>query len=85
MATKCPQCLEAPVLENFMTVDHVIPISLGGPHTPSNLRPLCFACNVAKGASVDGLSDSELRRAASDMPLELQRALLRDLGVCNPG
>ena len=31
-------------------VDHVIPISRGGPHCLSNLRPACQPCNAAKGA-----------------------------------
>lgn len=30
-------------------VDHVKPISAGGPHCLSNLRPACVACNCAKG------------------------------------
>jgi 5-methylcytosine-specific restriction endonuclease McrA len=34
---------------NFEAVDHVIPISLGGPHCLSNLRPSCGSCNSAKG------------------------------------
>jgi 5-methylcytosine-specific restriction endonuclease McrA len=32
------------------TVDHVIPLSLGGPHCLSNLRPACRSCNSSKGA-----------------------------------
>lgn len=32
------------------TVDHVIPIVLGGPHCLSNLRPACRSCNASKGA-----------------------------------
>ena len=30
--------------------DHVIPLSKGGPHWPSNLRPICRTCNRQKGA-----------------------------------
>jgi len=29
--------------------DHVIPLSLGGSHWPSNLRPICGQCNRKKG------------------------------------
>jgi len=31
------------------TIDHVIPLSKGGPHTPSNVRTCCMRCNVDKG------------------------------------
>jgi 5-methylcytosine-specific restriction endonuclease McrA len=29
--------------------DHVLPISKGHPHLPSNLRPACLKCNFSKG------------------------------------
>lgn len=32
------------------TLDHVKPKSKGGPNFPSNLRPCCRLCNVAKGS-----------------------------------
>jgi 5-methylcytosine-specific restriction endonuclease McrA len=31
------------------TVDHVIPLALGGWHCLSNLRPACNSCNASKG------------------------------------
>lgn len=31
------------------TVDHVVPISMGGTHTKDNVRACCSACNVEKG------------------------------------
>ena len=34
----------------FEAVDHVKPISKGGPHMLSNLRPSCRSCNSSKGA-----------------------------------
>ncbi len=32
-----------------ITIDHVRPLSLGGPNTPDNVQPLCVHCNVRKG------------------------------------
>ena len=32
-------------------VDHVIPLSVGGPNWPANLRPICAYCNSVKGAT----------------------------------
>ncbi|MEU2106485.1 HNH endonuclease signature motif containing protein [Nocardia sp. NPDC019255] len=31
------------------TIDHVIPLSKGGTHEPSNCRTACFHCNATKG------------------------------------
>jgi hypothetical protein len=32
-----------------LTVDHIIPRSLGGPDEMSNYQPMCFPCNNKKG------------------------------------
>ena len=32
-----------------LTVDHVIPISKGGKHSPNNVVPACIGCNDRKG------------------------------------
>ena len=34
------------------TVDHVVPVALGGTHALSNLRPACGRCNSSTGASL---------------------------------
>ena len=31
------------------TIDHVIPLAVGGTHEPSNCRTACFLCNATKG------------------------------------
>lgn len=43
---KCWICREAPYEE----LDHVKPLSKGGPHMLSNLRPACRACNRRKSS-----------------------------------
>jgi 5-methylcytosine-specific restriction endonuclease McrA len=34
------------------TVDHVVPVILGGGHDLANLRPACGRCNSSTGATV---------------------------------
>jgi 5-methylcytosine-specific restriction endonuclease McrA len=34
------------------TVDHIVPVALGGTHALSNLRPACGPCNSSTGASL---------------------------------
>ncbi|MBT2266408.1 HNH endonuclease [Rhodococcus erythropolis] len=34
----------------YQHLDHVKPLSAGGPHMLSNLRPSCADCNLSKGA-----------------------------------
>jgi len=46
---KCLRCENADVK---LTMDHVIPIQLGGTHTVDNVQPLCQPCNSWKGARV---------------------------------
>jgi 5-methylcytosine-specific restriction endonuclease McrA len=36
----------------YLELDHVLPYSLGGPFTVSNLQTLCNRCNAKKGARV---------------------------------
>jgi 5-methylcytosine-specific restriction endonuclease McrA len=45
---RCPACGELRPL----TVDHVVPIKMGGTSNPDNLQPLCLKCNCSKNATV---------------------------------
>ena len=35
-----------------ITLDHVIPLSKGGKHTPENVRVCCLLCNIRKGDKI---------------------------------
>lgn len=43
----------------YPTLDHVLPLSKGGPHTRANVRTACFVCNVRRGNRVDGAMAKE--------------------------
>lgn len=49
-----------------MTLDHVVPISKGGPHTKTNIVPACSTCNSSKGSKLldewNDLTRSKIRR-----------------------
>jgi hypothetical protein len=36
-----------------LTVDHILPLALGGTNDLSNLQTMCRSCNCAKGAKLD--------------------------------
>lgn len=44
------RCLCCKSKDVKLTLDHVIPIALGGTHTIDNAQPLCASCNSRKGA-----------------------------------
>ena len=44
----CVQCFE-PFDIKDLTIDHIMPVSLGGTNDISNLQPLCMPCNRLKG------------------------------------
>ncbi len=46
---RCVYCAAALGLETA-TLDHVIPLSRGGNHSPGNLVSACVACNQLKGS-----------------------------------
>lgn len=57
--------------EGALTVDHVLPVSLGGTDDPDNLVAACRDCNAGKGSTspdegtVDDVRADELRWAAA--------------------
>lgn len=40
--------------DNAAELDHIVPLSLGGPHTYSNVQTLCRKCNQEKGNKYNG-------------------------------
>lgn len=47
---KCGVCNEPVSVETF-TIDHIVPLSKGGPHVYDNLQIAHLACNTQKGDS----------------------------------
>ena len=45
---RCVYCA-VPLALDVATLDHVYPVSQGGPHTPGNLVTACGPCNRLKG------------------------------------
>jgi 5-methylcytosine-specific restriction endonuclease McrA len=43
------KCLCCGATDKKLTMDHVIPLSKGGPHVIANVQPLCQTCNNRKG------------------------------------
>jgi hypothetical protein len=57
-------CLACGVAED-LSVDHIVPLSLGGSNAISNIQPLCETCNSLKGATIRDYRPSEARRASA--------------------
>jgi 5-methylcytosine-specific restriction endonuclease McrA len=43
-----PEKLRGTYKPNAPELDHIVPLSKGGPHTPSNIQTACRACNAEK-------------------------------------
>lgn len=54
------RCLCCGATDRPLTMDHVVPIALGGTHTPDNVQPLCGPCNRKKY-----LDTTDYRKAVS--------------------
>lgn len=48
----CLKCRQ-PVGIKKLTVDHIIPVSLGGSNFIGNLQPLCHSCNAKKHTNIE--------------------------------
>ena len=53
-----PACLCCGSVE-FLTVDHVMPLALGGSNSIENLQPLCLTCNKRKNDSYADYRDND--------------------------
>jgi 5-methylcytosine-specific restriction endonuclease McrA len=53
---KGPRCVYCGTIaftdSNFLTVDHIIPLHLGGSSGYDNIVPCCWECNSSKGSQV---------------------------------
>jgi 5-methylcytosine-specific restriction endonuclease McrA len=59
-----PSCLRCKEIKP-LTMDHVIPISVGGSHIADNLQPLCLSCNSwKKDKTIDYRPNLEEEKAA---------------------
>lgn len=45
---KCVECGS----KDYLTIDHCIPISQGGPDRENNMQTLCLLCNQRKGSKI---------------------------------
>lgn len=52
-------CLACGISER-LSVDHVVPLALGGMHAPDNLQVLCVACNARKGNDLKDYRDGRI-------------------------
>lgn len=84
---RCELCGQRLSLEN-MTLDHIIPISMGGKDDMNNLQASCFACNQFKGNILpDDFMDRIIKiflyqtenKCGKDMKLKIIRKLLEIL------
>ena len=51
---KTPKRLVGLNIDNSPELDHIIPLSKGGPHTYSNVRCICRRCNIEKSDKLEG-------------------------------
>ncbi len=47
--TRCARCGGLARPNDPMTLDHIVPLSMGGTHDPANLQPMHRSENISKG------------------------------------
>lgn len=50
----------------MMTVDHILPKSLGGTNSMGNYQPMCSTCNNKKGNKIESNTEPEAAPASED-------------------
>ena len=66
------------------SVDHVVPVVLGGTHDLANLRPACSSCNSSTGASVGNRLRPRRPRPLTARQLAAIRAKRAEAGMPEP-
>lgn len=67
------------------TLDHVVPISRGGPHKHQNLTTMCITCNVDKGNRDPGEWISERSDAggvSTQIEARFRKKIRRAIRIC---
>jgi 5-methylcytosine-specific restriction endonuclease McrA len=56
----CPICRQPMRAEQKLSLDHIIPVSLGGDDRPSNVRVTHLGCNIRRGNKLPAMKDMPL-------------------------
>jgi 5-methylcytosine-specific restriction endonuclease McrA len=77
----CPCCGNYTETGDF-SVDHIVPLSLGGTNYISNIQPLCVSCNVKKNARIvnylDAIPSGSAWRKGESTPPDRAVSLIKD-------
>lgn len=65
---KCLCCGRSDV---HLTMDHIVPLCIGGPHTIENIQPLCQSCNSTKYRKVIDYRPDRTSCAPAIIPLTI--------------
>lgn len=65
------------------TLDHIIPVSLGGPHTMANLRTAHFICNSRRGNEVLAHRDGSVPSGQGGKGVSITRVIFQATAAVN--